>query len=271
MKPLIFTDLDGTLLNENYTFKDAIPALKLIKDKKIPLIFCTSKTEPETKIYKKKTKINHPFIVENGGAIFIPKNYFDFKFHYNKIKNNYFVVELGTSYRVLKKFVDKIKKQIKCEIIDFSQMNIKLIAKETGLTLNEAKLAKKREYSFEYKIRNGNIKEVIGAIKKYKLNHTMNFTKGKKYHYIMGKNDKAKAVKILTKLYRQKYKNIFTIGLGDSFNDLSMLKVVDKAFLIRNKEGYDKYLKQIKNIKKINIAASKGWNKAILDFFKNDN
>jgi len=77
---VIFTDLDGTLLNDKYSFKNAKQALKSIKNKKIPLIFCTSKTELETKIYIKKIKINHPFIVENGGAIFIPKGYFNFKF-----------------------------------------------------------------------------------------------------------------------------------------------------------------------------------------------
>jgi len=267
MKPIIFTDLDGTLLNENYTFKDAIPALKLIKDKKIPLIFCTSKTEPETKIYIKKTKINHPFIVENGGAIFVPNNYFDFKFNYNKTKNNYFVIELGTSYRVLKKFVDKIKKQIKGQIIDFSQMNVKLIAKETGLRVNEAKLAKKRKYSFEFQVEDGDIKEIIKAIKK----HGLNYTRGKNHHYIMGKTDKARAVKVLAKLYKKKHKNIRTIGLGNDINDLPMLKVVDRAFLIKNKRGFDKNLLKIKNIKKLNLIASKGWNKTILDLFKNDN
>jgi len=271
MIQIIFTDLDGTLLDDKYSFREAIPALKLVKKKNIPLIFCTSKTESEIEIYIKEVKIKHPFIVENGGAIFIPKNYFDFKFSYNKINNNYFIIELGTPYRVLKKLVDKIKKQIKSEIIDFSRMDVKLIAKETGLRLNEAKLAKKRKYSFQYKIRNGNIREVIREIKKYKLNYTINYTKGKKYHYIMGKNDKAKAVEILAGFYKRKYKNIFTVGLGNSFNDLSMLKVVDKAFLIKNKDDYDKDLKRIKNIEKINGIASKGWNKAIMRLLKNDN
>lgn len=264
MQKIIFTDLDGTLLDEKYSFEEALPTLKSIQNKKIPLVFCTSKTEPETKIYIKKMKVNHPFIVENGGAIFIPKNYFDFKFNYNKIKNNYLVIELGTSYTTLKKYADKIKKEVKCDIIDFSQMNEKLVAKETGLVLNEAKLAKQRLYSFLFKIKSGNIKDIIKTIKKYKLN----YTKGKSYHYIMGNNDKAKAIKILAKLYKQKYKNIVTVGLGNNFNDFPMLKVVDKAFLIKNKRGYDKDLVKIKNIEKMNLIAPKGWNKAILGMFK---
>ena len=77
MNPIIFTDLDGTLLDDKYSFNESLPALKIVKNKRIPLIFCTSKTEPEIKIYLKKMNINMPFIVENGGAVFIPKNYFN--------------------------------------------------------------------------------------------------------------------------------------------------------------------------------------------------
>ncbi|MFC2016512.1 HAD-IIB family hydrolase [Chloroflexota bacterium] len=264
MQKIIFTDLDGTLLDENYSFKEALPALKLIKKRKIPLVFCTSKTEPEVKIYLKKMKLNEPFIVENGGAIFIPKSYFGFKFKYNKIKGNYFVIELGASYNVLKNLVNKIKKETKCNIIDFSQMSKKLVAKETGLTLNEAGLAKQRLYSFLFRIKKGSVNDIIKKIKKYKLT----YTKGKIYHYLMSRNDKVKAVKILTKLYKQKYKNIFTIGLGNDFNDISMLKEVDRPFLIKNEEGYDRKLEKINNIGKIDYVSSKGWNKAISDFLR---
>lgn len=266
MKPVIFTDLDGTLLDDQYSFKEALPALRLAKKETIPLIFCTSKTEHETKIYLKKAKIDHPFVIENGGAIFIPKNYFGFKFGYDKIKNNYFVIELGTPYNILKNFANKIEKEIKCNIIDFSGIDTKSIAKETGLRLSEARLAKKRKYSFQFKIKDNKIKEIVKTIKKYKLN----YTKGKKYHYIMKGNDKAMAVRILTKLYKKKYKNILTIGLGNDFNDLPMLKAVDKPFLIKNKKGYDKEIAKIKNIIKTNFTSSKGFNKAILDFLKND-
>ena len=84
MQKIIFTDLDGTLLDHNtYSFKKAFPALRIIKKKKIPLIICTSKTKGEIEHYRKKLKNNHPFVSENGGAIFIPKDYFDFKFRYS--------------------------------------------------------------------------------------------------------------------------------------------------------------------------------------------
>jgi len=73
---LVFTDLDGTLLDsDTYSYKSALPALKLIKNKKIPLIFCSSKTKSEIEMYRKRIGNDDPFISENGGGIFIPKDY----------------------------------------------------------------------------------------------------------------------------------------------------------------------------------------------------
>lgn len=70
---IIFTDLDGTLLDSRYSFRKALPAIKLIKEKNIPLILCSSKTRSEIELWRKKLNNNHPFISENGGGIFIPK------------------------------------------------------------------------------------------------------------------------------------------------------------------------------------------------------
>jgi len=79
-KIIIFTDLDGTLLdNSSYSFEAALPALQLIKEKNIPLIICSSKTRKEIEHYRKKLYNLHPFISENGGGIFIPKGYFNFQ------------------------------------------------------------------------------------------------------------------------------------------------------------------------------------------------
>ena len=110
MKFVIFTDLDGTLLDpETYSFQKALPALKLIKKSEIPLVFSTSKTRAETEFYRKKLENKHPFIVENGGAIFIPRNYFPFGFKYDRVDGEYLVIKLGTDYGKLRKVLESIK------------------------------------------------------------------------------------------------------------------------------------------------------------------
>ena len=83
MKTIIFTDLDGTFLNhDDYSYQDSLQALNSIFQKEIPLIFTTSKTKIEIEKLQNNLQITEPFIVENGAAIFIPKNYkgLDFSF-----------------------------------------------------------------------------------------------------------------------------------------------------------------------------------------------
>lgn len=46
--PILFTDLDGTLLDhESYEWKEAKPALDLCKERRVPIILVSSKTRAE--------------------------------------------------------------------------------------------------------------------------------------------------------------------------------------------------------------------------------
>lgn len=123
MQIIIFTDLDGTLLDEDtYSFKKAITGLKRLKEKNIPLIFCTSKTRAEIEFYRKKLHNNHPFISENGGGIFIPKCYFT---HGNR--KGYSIIRFGEDYSKIIRVIKEIKKKynIKC----FYEMSAEELAK----------------------------------------------------------------------------------------------------------------------------------------------
>ena len=71
---LVCSDLDATLLDhENYSFNPAIPALKLLENKRIPLILASSKTYQEMIAIKKSMGNHYPFIYENGSGIFFKK------------------------------------------------------------------------------------------------------------------------------------------------------------------------------------------------------
>src|SRR5690606_41324218 len=57
---LVFTDLDGTLLNhQNYSFAPAKEALALLKYRSIPLIIATSKTFSEVVVLQKERSEEH--------------------------------------------------------------------------------------------------------------------------------------------------------------------------------------------------------------------
>ena len=80
-KTVVFSDLDGTLLDESsYSFKDALPAVRLLQLRAIPLVLCSSKTRAEIEPCRLSLHNRHPFISENGGGIFIPPGYFSAPF-----------------------------------------------------------------------------------------------------------------------------------------------------------------------------------------------
>ena len=259
---IIFTDLDGTLLDhDTYSFQKAKPALELIKKKGIPLIICTSKTRAEIEYYRKLLKNYHPFISENGGAIFIPQDYFDFNFPYQEKTNNYLVIELGTSYKILRKSLEEIKKA-GFEIKGFGDMSVEEVAEDTGLSLEQAELAKQREYDEAFRLIRGEEEKLIKFIKEKSLN----YTKGGRYFHLMGNNDKGKAVRIMTELLRQKYSSLITIGVGDSENDFKMLDEVAVPYLVMRKNkkyASDKY-------NKAGGIGPEGWNLAVKKEIKND-
>lgn len=233
MKKIIFSDLDGTLLDhENYSYEKAKNSLELLKKEEIPLIFCTSKTRAEIELWREKIGNKDPFVSENGGGIFIPKSYFPFDILYDKKRKNYFIINLGTNYRRLKKIIKLLRK--KFEIKSFLDMSIEEIVKDADLDLRQAELAKKREYVIPFKILNKDQeKQVIEYIK----NQDLNVTKGGRYYHLMGNNNKGEAVKILSQLYKKKFGDIYTVGIGDSENDFAMLDVVDSPYLVMKKDG----------------------------------
>src|SRR4030042_5261813 len=144
-KTIIFTDLDGTLLDrKTYSFEPAQPALRVIREKDIPLILSSSKTRAEIEFYRRKLENGHPFISENGGAIFIPKDYFSFRFPYDRETDWFFVLELGIFYSQIIDVLELIKKETGISMKGFSDLTEKEISSLCALDLKKAEWAKKR-------------------------------------------------------------------------------------------------------------------------------
>jgi len=88
-------------------------------------------------------------------------------------------------------------------------MTIEEIAKDTGLTIELAELAKHREYTEPFRHNKSNETELFEAIRKEGLH----FTIGGKYHHLIGDHDKGKAVLLLKELFSKKFTQIKTVGV----------------------------------------------------------
>lgn len=262
MEYIIFTDLDGTLVDhDTYSYEAALDAIKLLDQKDIPLIFCTSKTRAEIEVYVKKLNISHPFISENGGAIFIPRGYFNVDFEYTSENEDYEIIELGTRYEELRRVLSIIRDRTSLPIIGFGDLNAEEVSKDTGLDIESATLAKNREYDEAFKMEDDSGTELL---KEHILAQGLNFTKGGRYWHLMGDNDKGMAVSILSELYRKIHPSVVSVGLGDSQNDLPMLQTVDVAFLVQKPDGKHDPSIDDDDIIRVEGIGPEGWNRAIL-------
>jgi mannosyl-3-phosphoglycerate phosphatase len=258
-KTVIFTDLDGTLLDP-VTYSDALarPLVASVVNKGIPVIFCSSKTRAEQDIYRRRLGIADPFIVENGGAIFIKRGYFPFAYQYQRVFGNYHVIELGIAYPEIRERLKKISRQHKLTITGFGDMTPEEITKLTGLDLASAKLARKREYEESLNLGAKDIDFILPKLKAAGLT----WNRGGRLYGVSGGNDKGRATRMVIKLFKQKLGRIKTIGIGDSPNDLSMLAEVDYPVLVQKPGNYWEEI-DLPGLYRVRGEGPRGWIRAI--------
>ncbi|RUM66295.1 MAG: mannosyl-3-phosphoglycerate phosphatase [Sulfurospirillum sp.] len=240
MNFIIFTDLDGTLLNhDDYSFSDALPLIEKIKARNIPLIFTTSKTKKECEILQNKMDIDMPFIVENGAAVYGMGD----------------VDILGVRVGLIREFLEPHKDRY--HIRAFYDMSVEEIMKQTGFDKENATLAKDREFSQPFLIEDESELEEFRLLAKksgFKI-----LKGGRFYHLVSQDQDKGRAVlRVLNKIGKGKK----SIALGDNYNDLDMLKVVDIPILVPYKK--DSFIDaKLPNMIKAPYTGAKGWAKAL--------
>jgi len=225
---VVFTDLDGTLLNEKYSCQEVKPLVSQLQALAVPIVICSSKARAEIEFYRKEIGLADPFTAENGSAIFIPKGYFSHGYAFSRQTAHYGVIELGIPYAVVRQKLANVKPSCHGKIIGFGDMTAEELAADSGLPLQLAKLAKMREYDEPFRIISGDEKQVLAAIKQEELN----CTRGGRYFHLLGNCNKGKAVAVLKDLYIREFGETVTFGVGDSTNDWEMLQMVDVPFVV---------------------------------------
>ena len=256
----VVTDLDGTLMDENYDITPAKKTLKLLSDLNIPVIPCTSKTASEVRFFREENGLIDPFIVENGAAV------------YGSFDNNLSEWELilGESYEELRIVLMKISKEVDYQLVPLNDLNQNQIFKLTGLSNKGIERALERQWSVPFL---NPPDEIIQKINLICESYNVHIFKGNRMsHLLSSKSHKGEAVNKL-KLHL-KNKDVKIIALGDSQNDLPLLEYADVSIVIPGKNGANKYLQ--KGIDKgffklANAPHAEGWSNSIEAIINNSN
>ena len=265
MRQIVLTDLDGTLLDSRtYSYEKSLAAIERLREDGVPIIFCSAKTRAEQEVYRRELALFHPFIVENGSAIFIPRAYFPFPFDYHKPVDDLLVIELAMPRDKVRELLAKIRREHGFRFKGFTDMSAVEVAEITGLSSESAKLALQREYDepVEFDSSGKDVSEFLAKLGEAGLN----WSHGGRLYHVMGGGGKGRAVEMLSGLYRKMWGEIETIGLGNGLNDLPLLQQVDIPILVQSRNhGWEDI--DLPPLRKAHGVGPEGWSGAILELF----
>jgi len=268
---IVFTDLDGTLLDHStYKWEAAQPALRQLRLSGSPVVLCTSKTRAEVLPLRDQLKLTDPFVTENGGAIYIPRNYFPFALPTAQVEAGYQVLELGQRYTNLVRALEEAAETSGVKVRGFSHMKEDEVAKLCGLKRDGARRARQREFDEPFLLEKGTPRQK-DCFFRWIQQRGLRWREGGRFLHLMGDNDKGVAVRRLIDLYRQLWGDIRTVGLGDSPNDLDFLSVVEVPVLVAKSNGShdDTVRSKLRAVQLAPGPGPVGWNQALLEMLGN--
>jgi len=263
-KIILFTDLDGTLLDEkSYSAYLSLPALRKLQAWDITIVFCSSKTRVEQETLQKELAVQGPFIVENGSAIFLPTHTNSTKAHFGGKSDAAQTIVLGMPIKDIRKTLSQVVTKTGINYQSLSDLSNEQVAQSTGLDLESAKRAKNREYS-ETIVTKFSTSELEIFIYECELS-SLKCTMGGRFLSVIGQGaDKGEAVQALTAHYKSGYEDILTIGIGDSPNDAPMLGAVDFPYLVQRPSGHFESM-QVDNLIYLNAIGPVGFTQMVED------
>ncbi len=238
MAALVFSDLDGTLLDlETYSCEEARPAVELLRTRGIPLVLCSSKTRAEIEHHRRELGLDSPFIVENGSAIFIPEGCLDQGGPPGGSRQGRSVIELGLGVGEVRVRLAGLLGELGLDLRGYADLSPPEIRRRTGLDEEGVRRASQREYS-ETLVQESFNPEALDCLRNALASRGLSGVAGSRFFTVTGQGaDKGRATRLVRSLYRLQDPSLTSIGFGDGPNDSPMLAEVDLPYLVQKPDG----------------------------------
>lgn len=267
---VIFTDLDGSLLErEGYAYTSALPALELIKRRNIPLVLNSSKTVAEILSLRTELGNQHPFVVENGAAVIVPKHYFSDLETLEPLRDvtpadAYCIKRFSQPHTLILEALSEAK-ALGFTFAGFSDWSAAELSALSGLPAAHAAMAKQRIGS-EPLLFEGD----LASFMEFLATKQLRAVQGGRFVHVMGQYDKANGVNWLLRAYSKQYSptRIRSVALGDSHNDEGMLNAVDVPIVINSPHSEQIILTHPKRARFSSAKGPSGWNEQLLKLMR---
>ncbi len=260
---LVFTDLDGTLLDhDTYDWRPALPALDELRRRGVPVIFNSSKTQAEQLALRTEIGNEHPFIVENGAAVVIPPSYFPAPDDELETDDRFLMKRFGASRAAILALLAELRAEGH-DFEGFSDWTPERLAAVANLPVERAAPALERCCS-EPLLWRGDPAS-LHYLQERAAAAGMRLVQGGRFLHLMGRFDKAEALDWLRWRYEADGIRRRIIALGDSPNDAAMLDAADVAVVIRSARSSTIEPRGPNRVIRTDEPGPVGWNAAILD------
>lgn len=232
--PLIFTDLDGTLLDhESYDAAPADEMIRSLREKEIAdVIPITSKTQAELVSLVRRIPFGAvPRISENGSVIRVPAGC---PLATGQDDETWIP---GIAHAQIMETIAALPASLRTHLCGFSDMDLGGVAHHTGLPASDAALAKERDASEPFLWSGSD--EGMTALSEQMRMKNIRVQRGGRFWHLTGNATKANAMAIVLDRYQQAFpeRRFVTIALGDGPNDLEMIEAADYGVIIPNPAG----------------------------------
>lgn len=258
---IIFTDLDGTLLDHHsYSFDAAKPALDMIKTQAHPLILVSSKTRVEIEKLQSEMGIEAPFVCENGSAVYWPE--------VDGANTVWEHVVFSKPRSEILHTLQLLRNKHDYHFQSFNDWSIDQLADNTGLSHAQAELAAQREYTEPLLWT-----DTADRFEMFKLQlseFNLRAVQGGRFISVMGQFDKLDGVNFFSKQLTAK-SDATIVALGDSPNDEQMLNAADIAVVIKSPRSDSLKIDNPKQIIYTKKTGPEGWQEAMVSILENNN
>jgi mannosyl-3-phosphoglycerate phosphatase family protein len=211
-----------------------MPQLRELERAAIPVIPVSSKTRAEIERLRDQLGNHHPFIPENGAAVYIPARYFPRQPPATVARDGYWVYELVPGRARWVALLALLRDEFPDEFDYFYRAGPAGIARMTGLPEARAREANQREYSEPVHWQGSGARRDAFIARLQSEGATV--LQGGRFLSVAGDCDKGRALVWLRDVFgaQEPGRPCHDIAIGDSRNDCAMLEAAESALVVRS-------------------------------------